>query len=640
MNHASNSYSDETDAVVLANDLEMIYDQLVAVNKIKFKIDKGEIFGLIGPDGAGKTSIFHILGGVMNETAGDIKILGLSPSDARPHVGYLTQQFSLYLDLSIEENIKYAASLRHVSEEDFDIRSSELLELMDLKRFKKRLAGNLSGGMKQKLALCCSLIIRPKLLLLDEPTTGVDPVSRRDFWDVLASIAAEGITIAVATPYLDEAERCNRIALIYEGQIKETGSPDQLKDSLGLNRLEVRCQEQEKLASRLKDEPSIEDIQTFGDRLDLLCRDTNQATQAVESASRQNLTISEQRPTLENVFVNQLKDDSEGSRSLKYNFEKSSQKSVDGEKAISAQDISKTFGSFHAVQNVSLNVDYGEIFGLLGANGAGKTTTIKMLCGLIPSSRGKMAICGQTGNLRSAKLRRRLGYMSQKFTLYDDLTVLENMEFYCGVYGISPEARKGKINWALRSCGLVGQEDLITGKLPGGWKQRLAFGACTMHEPDVLFLDEPTSGVDPIARRQLWDMIRDFAQNGTAILVTTHFLEEAEHCNRLAFMVAGEIVAQGSPEEIKSKQPGKLVEIRVEETQKSYNLLKSKFEDWRVSIFADKIHFIQESETDLSLVNELLEEESIKIQNSRVIPYSLEDSFIGIVQRASLEAKV
>ncbi|MCA9802832.1 MAG: ABC transporter ATP-binding protein [Cyanobacteria bacterium HKST-UBA02] len=631
----------EPDAVVRAVGLRKSYGAFEAVRAVDLEIRSGEIFGLIGPDGAGKTSIFHIMGGVMQWSGGDIEVLGASPSEARPQIGYLTQQFSLYLDLSVEENIRYSASLRNVRQNEYRERTDDLLRLMDLRRFKSRLAGNLSGGMKQKLALCCSLVARPKLLLLDEPTTGVDPVSRREFWDILATVAAEGVTIAVATPYLDEAERCNRIALIYEGRIKQTGTPDELKDSLHLERLEVRARRQAELAGILEKEPRdlISDVQQFGDRLDILVADTASAQSLVTGIGERlgiAIDVSRQRPTLENVFVHSLRKEGDAEQVPEFDFQRA-RRDRNGETAIVARQMSRRFGDFWAVKGVSIEVGYGEIFGLLGANGAGKTTTIKMLCGLIGVTRGEMELCGQKGNLRSSSLRGRLGYMSQKFTLYDDLTVFENMEFYCGVYGISPHLRARRIAWALESCGLSGQESLITGKLPGGWKQRLAFGACVMHEPEVLFLDEPTSGVDPLARRQLWDLIRTFAQNGTAVLVTTHFLEEAEHCHRMAFMAGGEVVAQGSPGEIKAEQPGQLIELRTQPIQTAYLALKESFESWRVSIFADRIHLVALSEADLDKASQIVTGAGAKINSHRQIPFSLEDSFIGIVERAQME---
>lgn len=278
---------------------------------------------------------------------------------------------------------------------------------------------------------------------------------------------------------------------------------------------------------------------------------------------------------------------------------------------------------------------YGEIFGLLGANGAGKTTTIKMLCGLLEASGGEISLGGETGNLRSADLRRRIGYMSQKFTLYDDLTILQNLEFYSGVYGVPRKLRREKIDWVIATCGLEGQENLVTGQLPGGWKQRVAFGASVMHEPDILFLDEPTSGVDPLARRQFWKLINDFARNGTAILVTTHYLEEAEQCNRMSFMVAGETVAEGSPSSIKASQPGQLIEIIVNQNQTASKLLKQHFDSWRISIFANSLHVVLDNpEQEINQITQLLKANQIQVYSLRPIPFSLEDAFIGIVERS------
>ena len=303
--------------------------------------------------------------------------------------------------------------------------------------------------------------------------------------------------------------------------------------------------------------------------------------------------------------------------------------------AIFARNLSRVFGNFQAVKSVNVEVRYGEIFGLLGANGAGKTTTIKMLCGLLAASGGKISLGGETGNLRSVELRQRIGYMSQKFTLYDDLTILENLEFYSGVYGIPPKLRREKIDWVIATCGLEGQENMITGQLPGGWKQRVAFGASVMHEPNILFLDEPTSGVDPLARRQFWKLINDFARNGTAILVTTHYLEEAEQCNRMSFMVAGETVAEGSPSQIKASQPGQLIEITVQQNQAASDLLKQHLEPWRVAIFANSLHIVLDHpDEEVPQLLQLLESQDFTVQSLRPIPFSLEDAFIGIVQRS------
>ncbi|MEH2036454.1 ATP-binding cassette domain-containing protein [Nostoc sp.] len=635
------------------------YGRLAAVRGIDLTVQQGEMFGLIGPDGAGKTTTFHILGGVMEPTAGEVQIFGQLARDARSITGYLTQQFSLYLDLNINENLRYAAGLRQVPDDLFWTRRDRLLRLMNLEQFADRQAGQLSGGMKQKLALCCVLISQPQVLLLDEPTTGVDPVSRREFWDVLAQLSAEGMTIVVATPYLDEAERCHRVALMYEGQIQKIGTPASLRSSLALHRLEVhtsnlQLSEQVLLQAA---QANIVDVQTFGDRLDVLVKDiTLGRTQVHDLLQQQELSdfsIESGSPTLENVFVTHLRQQGLATQFLPFPRAKATNQqwkvenyrlTVAGDReinpssssiAIYAHNLNRFFGNFQAVKSVNLEVRYGEIFGLLGANGSGKTTTIKMLCGLLKASGGVISLGGETSNLRSTQLRRRIGYMSQKFTLYDDLTILENLEFYCGVYGVPRKLRQEKINWVIAICGLEGQEKMLTGQLPGGWKQRVAFGASVMHEPDILFLDEPTSGVDPLARRQFWKLINDFARNGTAILVTTHYLEEAEQCNRMSFMVAGETVISGSSSSIKASQPGKLMEVIVNQNQAAADLLKQHLDPWRVSIFADSLHIVlDDPDRELPRLLKLIESAKITISRVRPISFSLEDAFIGIVQRS------
>ncbi len=616
------------------------YGKTSAIRGIDLEVYRGELFGLIGPDGAGKTTAFNILGGVMEATAGNARILELPARDARNQIGYLTQQFSLYPDLSVEENINYSAGLRLVPENQLEERCSKYLKLMQLDRFRDRLAGRLSGGMKQKLALCCALIAEPQVLLLDEPTTGVDTIARREFWDILASLTAQGITIVVATPDLDEAERCDRVALMYDGQIQQIGSPQQLKADLGLQRLVIRTTElvkTEQALLPLMENGEIADVSTMGDRLEVLVKDIQQGEILVrDRLSQKQVTCNKIQPeaaTLENVFTTLLRRKDSVPKSILF------PRSMSGNReqgiAIAASNLNRVFGVFHAVVDLNLDIHYGEVYGLLGANGAGKTTAIKMLCGLLPISSGEVSIAGETGNLRSAELRQRIGYMSQKFTLYDDLTILENLQFYSGVYGIPPRQQREKIRWVLAISGLEGQEHLLTRQLPGGWKQRVAFGASVMHEPEILFLDEPTSGVDVLARQQFWQLINDFARNGTAILVTTHYMNEAEQCNRLCFMVAGRKVTEGSASEIKAAQPGQLFELRVGQLQDSYDRLRQNLEPWRVSIFGDRLHVALENpDRELSQVESLLQQANLSLLDTQPIPFSLEDAFIGEVQRA------
>lgn len=638
--------------VIRVESLSKRYGKLVAVKGINFAVNRGEIFGLIGPDGAGKTTTFHILSGVMEASAGNVQILGKAPRNARQAIGYLTQKFSLHSDLSIDENLRYSAGLREIPEKIFRQRRTHYLRLMDLEKFSDRLAGKLSGGMKQKLALCCALISQPQILLLDEPTTGVDPVSRREFWDILATVASQGVTVVVATPYLDEAERCDRIGLMYAGQIQQIGTLTELRTSLGLQRLELRTNQLEATEAVLQGlinhrqltplQTSIVDVQTFGDRLDVLVKDAKVAIGVIQGiCQRQNLkldSIQIASITLENVFISRLRATGHEVEFIAFPGQKNKNlhycdrnQSV----AIGAYQLQKLFGNFQAVKNVNLEINYGEIYGLLGANGAGKTTTIKMLCGLLPPSQGKISLAGQVQNLRSSALRQKIGYMSQKFTLYDDLTIIQNLEFYCGIYSVPPRLRQRQIDWVLATCDLVGKENLLTGQLPGGWKQRVAFGASVMHKPEILFLDEPTSGVDPLARRQFWRLINEFARSGTAVLVTTHYLEEAEQCNRMGFMVAGEIVRQGSPSQIKAEQSGELLEIGLNNPQRGANILKNYLAPWRVSIFGDRLHIVLDrAEIEIPRLRSVLQAGNVIIHSLRSIPFSLEDAFINIVQRS------
>src|SRR6185503_606844 len=539
---------------ILVNDLQKDYGTTQAVRGISFTVNKGEIFGMIGPDGAGKTTTFQILAGVMETTSGVVEIFGQPARAMRSQTGYLTQAFSLYPDLTVAENIRYIGELRQVAPEMIAERGQRYLEMFDMDRFTDRLAGQLSGGMKQKLALACALVPQPRALLLDEPTTGVDPVSRREFWDTLAHLSADGLTILVATPYLDEAERCHTVALTHEGQIQLIGPPDQLRKTQQAKRLELTTADIQKAEKLLADmtgpDRDILDVQRFGDRLDLLARDPDQAQRVVEQelhkAGVQFDEIRVDEPTLENTFVSTLRNLGQEPHAIPFP-RRHDHSDLRGQTAIGASDLVKMFGSFKAVDNVNLEIKYGEVYGLLGANGAGKTTTIKMLCGLLEPTHGQIQLAGESGSVRSADVRLRIGYMSQKFSLYDDLSIKENLNFFAGVYGVPEDEREEKLQWVLSFSGLEGRENQITRSLPGGWKQRVAFGAAIMHEPTVLFLDEPTSGVDPLARRAFWSMINELADAGSAILVTTHYLEESEQCNRLGMMVAGELVAEGRP---------------------------------------------------------------------------------------------
>lgn len=627
------------ETAIQIRDLRKSYGKFEAVKGINLEIAAGEIFGLIGPDGAGKTSVFQILGGVMQATSGAVEMYEVPARDARSFVGYLTQAFSLYQDLSVAENLRYLGELRLLSRDQIETRGLHYLKMFDMERFTDRLAGSLSGGMKQKLALACALIAEPKILLLDEPTTGVDPVSRREFWDALAKLSREGMTMVVATPYLDEAERCHRVALMHDGQIHQVGTPAAIRTGLGLERLQVRSENLGHAEDLLNSVSEIADVQRFGDRLDVMVHDVEKGTQATAKALfAANISVKDIKPmspTLENAFVAKLRQLGGELRTPAFPQRRQFRERPKDAIAIGARNLYKRFGKFNAVKDINIEIKYGEIYGLLGANGAGKTTTIKMLCGLIGASSGEMELAGERGRLRSTFVRQRIGYMSQKFSLYDDLTIEENLDFFAGVYQVPIEEREEKKRWVLEVSGLEGRGDLLTASLPGGWKQRVAFGASVMHEPSVLFLDEPTSGVDPLARRAFWKMINSFADRGVAVLITTHYLEEAEQCNRLGFMVAGELVAEGTPSSVKADQGGHLLELITDQPQEAAELLKHDREPWRVSLFGDRLHVIVDEEVEAGIrgVRDQLNAAGIEVERAYEEPYSLEDVFITVVEK-------
>ena len=648
MARASNApMRDEAHALALrVRGLRKRYGALEALRGIDFEVGEGEIFGLIGPDGAGKTSTFQILAGVMEPTDGVAEVFGCPARGARSQTGYLTQAFSMYPDLTVWENLRYAGDLRRVRPADIAERGRRYLRMFDLDPFVNRRAGRLSGGMKQKLSLACALVAEPRVLLLDEPTTGVDPVSRRELWDALAHLAAGGLTILMATPYLDEAERCHRVALIHQGEFRQTGTPSEIRGGLGVKRLSVYVDSLGE-AERLLSNPAgpILDVQRFGDHLDVLARRPDEARGVVQhtlsAGGVRVLDVRVDEPSLENVFVTSLR--ALGDEPAATPFpRRRDHGSLSGGIAIGAERLTKRFGSFTAVSDVNLSIRHGEVYGLLGANGAGKTTTIKMLCGLLDPTAGEIRLAGARADLRAEGVRQRIGYMSQKFSLYDDLTIWENLEFFAGVYGVTPGERAEKIRWVLAFSGLEGKEELITGSLPGGWKQRVAFGAAIMHEPSVLFLDEPTSGVDPLARRAFWRMINGLADAGAAILVTTHYLEESEQCNRLGFMAAGALVAEGTPSGLKGRQTGHLLEFVVDRPQRAADLLKSKGERWRVALFGARLHLVTDDDVTSAreATRRLLEANGVQVIEAREAPFSLEDVFISVVERARGERRL
>lgn len=459
------------------------YGKVKALDDVSFTVGKGEVFGLIGPDGAGKTSMFRILCTLLTPEQGKATVDGFDTlhqmREIRQRVGYMPGRFSLYQDLTVQENLEFFATLFGTTmEEGYD---SIKAIYSQIERFKDRKAGALSGGMKQKLALSCALVHHPSVLFLDEPTTGVDPVSRKEFWDMLSMLKERGITIAASTPYLDEVRRCERVAFLDHGQLRGIDMPDII-----LNRFDD-----------IFNPPGIK-------------REMVEDMAGVQQQTGQD-----------NV--------------------------------IEVEHLVKAFGSFHAVDDISFSVKKGEIFGFLGANGAGKTTAMHMLTGLNQPTSGTGKVVGYDIRTQHEQIKKHIGYMSQKFSLYEDLTVAENIRLFAGIYGMEDKEIARKTDELLERLKFAEHKNDLVSSLPLGWKQKLAFSVSIFHEPGVVFLDEPTGGVDPATRRQFWELIYDASARGITVFVTTHYMDEAEYCDRISIMVDGKISALGTPDELKRR---------------------------------------------------------------------------------------
>lgn len=460
------------------NNISKHYGKVKALQNVSFSVEEGEIFGLIGPDGAGKTSMYRILCSLLLPNEGSASVCGYDVvngmKEVRKRVGYMPGRFSLYQDLTVEENLKFFATLFNTTvEENYD---SIKAIYSQIERFKNRRAGALSGGMKQKLALCCALVHKPQVLFLDEPTTGVDPVSRKEFWEILAHLKERNITIIASTPYIDEVQKCERVGFLSDGILKGVGTPDAILDTF----------------KDVFNPPPIEHKQ---------------------------------------------RDDTE----------------KEAENVIEVEHLVKAFGSFHAVDDISFTVKKGEIFGFLGANGAGKTTAMHMLTGLNQPTSGTGRVVGFDIRTQYEQIKQHIGYMSQKFSLYEDLTVAENIRLFAGIYGMQDDDIRHKTDDLLQRLKFSEHRNSLVSELPLGWKQKLAFSVSIFHNPGIVFLDEPTGGVDPATRRQFWELIYDAAERGITVFVTTHYMDEAEYCDRISIMVDGKIKALGTPDELKRK---------------------------------------------------------------------------------------
>ncbi len=537
--------------------------QIVALDDCSFKVKSGIVTGLIGPDGAGKTTFMRICAGLLVPDQGKIEVLGYDATKDFLHVQtnirYMPQRFGLYEDLTVRENLELYSDLLGIPVTKRQARYDSLMAMTGLAPFMGRLAGRLSGGMKQKLGLACTLLKPPRLLILDEPTVGVDPVSRRELWDIVYSQVHEhGMSVLLSTAYLDEAERCQQVILMHEGHVLGKGVPQSFSEPLKGHcfMLGPPSGQKRRLQRDLANRDEVIDSLILGEKIRLVTMDALDPGKVHNTFHLgEEISVEESSPRLEDAFIWLLKKRLLNlGRGVKFKI--ISHHKVAGppdEDVIVVRNLKRRFGDFYAVDGISFSVKRGEVFGLLGANGAGKTTTFRMLCGLLPASEGELFVAGKNLRKARAKARERVGYMAQKFSLYEDLTVMQNLRFFSSAYGLYGNRQKERVRWALDAFELKDEANSISRDLPLGYKQRLALAASLMHEPDILFLDEPTSGVDPLARRQFWVHINTLAEAGVTIMVTTHFMEEAEYCDRIVIMKQGRILAKGTPETLKRK---------------------------------------------------------------------------------------
>lgn len=521
-----------------------------AINDISVSLEEGKIIGLVGPDGAGKTTFIRLLLGLLLPTSGSIKVLGLNPAtdvdELHKYIGYMPQKFGLYEDLSVIENLNLYANLKNISREEKDATFKMLLDFTGLQPFQTRLAGNLSGGMKQKLGLACALLGKPKFLLLDEPGVGVDPISRRELMKMVRNLAQNNMTILWSTSYLDEAEGFDEVMLFNEGKMIYNGIPSMLTQTMEGNVFLARKDDMKNralLRTLLKSGKKIVDAVIEGDAVRLVVKDDTVKKEFQDF-------ITPVKPKFEDAVIDVLGGAPLGESLVAKNIEVKS----NAEYMIEADNLTKVYGgNFYAADKISFKVKKGEIFGLLGPNGAGKSTTFKMMCGLSKPTFGHAYIEGIDMAKNASLAHSHLGYMAQKFSLFSTLTVQANLNFFAGIYGLKGEVKKERIQQMVNIFDLQPYLNKWAGTLPLGFKQRLALSCAIMHNPSILFLDEPTSGVDPLTRREFWKHINSMVEKGVTVMVTTHFMDEAEYCDRIALIYHGHAIKIGTPNEIKQR---------------------------------------------------------------------------------------
>jgi len=531
-------------------------DIVVALDDVSIEVPHGGLAALVGPDGAGKTTLIRLIAGLMRPDGGTLTVDGIDvtrePQQVQDRIAYMPQRFGLYEDLSVQENLDLYASLHGIPQAERSRRYPELLQMTDLGRFTARLAGNLSGGMKQKLGLACTLIGSPDVLLLDEPTVGVDPLSRRELWDIIARLVREqSLTVLMSTSYLDEAERCDRVFVLREGKLLASGPPQQVTAVAEGHSFEADPPAGEparNLQSQLLNDAGVIDAVPEAGRVHFV------RTGAGPDKLLSGLNVVAVPARFEDGFMSLLRQQgSDKPQPPALPSLDQAAPSDTGEIVIEVRDLVRKFGNFTAVNHISFAVRCGEIYGLLGPNGAGKTTTFRMLCGLLSATSGTLRVAGFDLRRARASARAHIGYVAQKFSLYGQLSVAENLDFFASAYGLRGARKRERIAWALAQFELEPLMQLPSGQLPGGYKQRLAMATALLHAPQILFLDEPTSGADPLARREFWQRITQLAQQQVTVIVTTHFMEEAEYCDRIAILDGGRMLAEGTPASVRQQ---------------------------------------------------------------------------------------
>ncbi|MCB1112952.1 MAG: ABC transporter ATP-binding protein [Chlamydiales bacterium] len=520
------------------------------------EIPAGKIIGLIGPDGAGKTTLIRLMTGLLTPTEGEAIVLGLnafSQSHALHEIiSYMPQQFGLYEDLTVHQNMELYARLRGLPPEEEKELFSKLLAFSGLSDFQDRLAKNLSGGMKQKLALVTSLLQKPQLMILDEPTVGVDPYARRELWEMMRSLVDQGKSVIWSTSYLDEAEKCDEVLLLNKGELLFQGKPNLLTEKMKERTYLITGLEKSKRAvlNRCLLDPAILDAVIQGMAVRIVLKEGEQLPDLQKITQSSQAKLQQTAPRFEDAFIDLL---GGAQKEISPLADRMQSFPDDNKTIINADGLTKRFGNFVATKNVTFSVKRGEIFGLLGPNGAGKSTTFRMLCGLIKPSEGNGEVEGLSLLKAPSEARSKIGYVAQKFSLYSNMTIRQNLEFFAGIYPIKNESRNHAVEDMVSIFSFDSYLNTPSGKLPPGFKQRLALACSLMHRPEVLFLDEPTSGVDPVTRREFWNHINGLVSRGTTVMITTHYMDEAEYCDRIGFLSGGELVAIGSPDELKEK---------------------------------------------------------------------------------------